>query len=133
MIKYKTEQRKILQDLFFDHPHELLSAKDIQNAIGKETISISTVYRNLAGLERDGLVRRYIKNGSKEAYYQYTGTRECRDHIHLTCERCGKTVHMALEDTNELVQSVSKYNNFSVDRSTTVLFGVCGACSAHRE
>ncbi len=128
MAKYKTEQRKLMQDLFADHPHEMFSAKDIFTVLGKETTSISAVYRNLVELESHGLVRRCTKSGSREAFYQYTGIEDCKEHIHLTCKKCGKTVHMALEDTDELVRNASKYKDFTVDRSETVLVGICGGC-----
>lgn len=128
MAKYKTEQRKKLLNLFLNNPHESFSAKDIYNALKEEKISISAVYRNLSELESDGFVKRCVRNGSREAFYQYTGTEECKEHIHLTCKKCGKTVHMASDDTDELVKNASKYKNFAVDRATTVLFGICGAC-----
>lgn len=128
MAKYKTEQRKLMQEFFADHPHEMFSAKHIFEVLGEGTISISAVYRNLSELESYGLVRRCTKSGSREAFYQYTGIEDCREHIHLTCKKCGKTIHMALDDTDELVRNASKYKNFAVDRTATVLLGICGAC-----
>ncbi|MDO5445178.1 MAG: transcriptional repressor [Eubacteriales bacterium] len=128
MAKYMTGQRKQMQDLFVKHPHEMFSAKEIEELIGNESVSISAVYRNLSELEDSGLVRRCSKNGSREAFYQYTGTEACKGHIHLTCKKCGKTFHMELEDTNALIHSALKYRDFSVDIAETVLFGTCGAC-----
>ncbi len=128
MAKYKTEQRKLMQALFMKHPHEMFSAKEIAELLGNGSVSISAIYRNLSELETSGLLRRCAKNGSRKAFYQYTGTEECKGHIHLTCTRCGRTIHMALEDTDELVRSASKYKDFLIDRTETVLFGLCGAC-----
>ena len=128
MAKYKTEQRKLMQALFVKHPHEMFSAKEIEELLGSESVSISAIYRNLSELEASGLVRRCAKNGSREAFYQYTGIEDCKDHIHMTCTRCGKTIHMAAEDTDALIRSASKYKDFSIDRTGTVLFGLCGVC-----
>lgn len=128
MAKYQTEQRKLLYTLFSNHPHEMFSAKKIKKLLESESVSISAVYRNLAELEAEGLVRRLAKSGGREAFYQYTGTDDCRDHIHLTCKKCGKTIHMATEDTDTLVESTSKHKNFIIDKTETVLFGICGAC-----
>ena len=128
MRKYKTEQRKLMQNLFINHPHEMFSAKEIAEHLGNESVSMSAIYRNLSELETSGLVRRCAKSGSREAYYQYTNIIDCKDYIHLTCTRCGKTVHMALEDSDALAKSASKYKGFSIDRTETVLFGLCGVC-----
>ena len=128
MAKYKTEQRKLMQDLFVRHPHEMFSAKEIAEMLSSQSVSISAIYRNLSELEASGLVRRCAKNGSREGFYQYTDIEDCKDHIHLTCRKCGKTIHMKPDDTQTLVQSASKYKNFVIDMSETVLYGICGAC-----
>lgn len=128
MQKYNTEQRKLLHVFFTQHPHEMFSAKEIADILGSESVSISAVYRNLAALESMGLVRRCTKAGSREAYYQYNGTQECQERIHLTCKKCGQTTHMDIHDTNSLVQSAAKYKNFFIDKTKTVLYGICGAC-----
>ena len=128
MAKYMTEQRKLMQALFVQHPHEMFSAKEIEKLLGSKSVSISAIYRNLSELETSGLVRHCVKNGSREAFYQYTGIEDCKEHIHMTCTRCGKTIHMAAEDTEALVRSASKYKDFFIDKTETVLFGLCGAC-----
>ncbi len=128
MTGYQTEQRKMLQLLFEQHPHELFSANDIAELIGDDTISISAVYRNLAQLENEGLVRRSVRHGSRQAFYQYVATDSCREHIHLTCKKCGKTIHMEDADTNAITTSAAKYKDFEVDRGETVLIGLCGSC-----
>lgn len=128
MTKYKTEQRKHLQDFFSEHPHEMFSAKEIEEVLGKESVSISAVYRNLAELEKEGIVRRCTKNGSRETFYQYIATENCKGHIHMTCKKCGTTIHMKLEDSDALAKNAMKYKNFIVDKTDTVLIGVCGKC-----
>lgn len=128
MARYETEQRKLMQVFFAHHPHDLFSAKQIWDSLGKESVSISAVYRNLSELESAGVIRKCVKSGTRGAFYQYTGAESCREHIHMVCKKCGKTFHMALEDTDALVRSASKYRNFAVDRSETVLLGLCGAC-----
>lgn len=128
MAKYKTEQRKIMQELFSEHPHEIFSAKEIAELLAGQAVSISAIYRNLSELESAGLVRRCAKAGSREAFYQYTGTEDCKDHIHLMCKKCGKTIHMETEDTEALVQSASKYRNFTLDKTDSILYGLCEAC-----
>ena len=128
MAKYMTKQRKILLDYFSRHTHEALSVKQIANALGEDQISASAVYRNLAALEEDGLLKRISKPGSHEAYFQYTDDSECVEKLHLSCKRCGKMFHMNTSGAEMLIRTIAKNEGFSVDRSETVLYGLCEAC-----
>ena len=128
MAKYMTKQRKILLDYFSRHTHEALSAKQIADALGEDQISVSAVYRNLAALEEDGLLKRISKPGSHEAYFQYTDDSECVEKLHLSCKRCGKMFHMNTSGAEMLIRTIAEKEGFSVDRSETVLYGICEAC-----
>ena len=92
--KYMTKQRKALLRYLSQHADETLSAKQIEAALSGEGISISAVYRNLSELEREGKIRRVNQSGSREVFYQYTDGAHCRECLHLSCEKCGKTYHM---------------------------------------
>lgn len=45
---YSTEQRNLLLDFFEKHPDELLTAREIQDALVHKSISRSGIYRSLA-------------------------------------------------------------------------------------
>ncbi len=128
MAKYMTKQRKTLLDYFSRHTHEALSAKQIADALGEDQISASAVYRNLAALEEDGLLKRVSKPGSHEAFFQYTDDSECVEKLHLSCKRCGKMFHMNTSGAEQLIRTIAEKEGFSVDRSETVLYGICEAC-----
>ncbi len=127
-LKYKTEQRKILQNFLANHPHEIFTAKEICEIIDNETVSVSAVYRNLSELEKAGLLRRLSVSGSRKAAYQYIGAASCKEQIHLTCKKCGKTVHMENDDTEVIISRALRHRNFIIDRAGTVLYGICEAC-----
>lgn len=128
MPKYMTKQRKILLDYLEHHPDEELSAKIIESELGGMGVSISAVYRNLSDLEKEGKVRRVSKSGSREVYYLYTDAHECRESLHLSCKKCGKTYHMNAQCADMLINSLAKSDEFTVDKSDTVLYGVCKDC-----
>ena len=128
MPKYMTKQRRLLLEFLQTHPDQLLSAGEIAAAIPEEPVSVSAVYRNLADLERDGKVRRLSRQGSRETFFQYTDAAECRNCLHLSCTRCGKTFHMAPGGTERLAREVEAQEMFQLDRSETVLFGLCRDC-----
>ena len=126
MQAYMTQPRKRLLTYLKDHRDETFSAKQISDKLSE--VSVSAVYRNLSALEQDGAVRRVSKTGSREVFYQYLAAEECRSHLHLSCKKCGKTFHMDAEETEDLVERIAALDKFALDRSETVLYGVCEAC-----
>ena len=128
MSTYSTKQRKILTDYLSLHPDELLSAEEIGDALKSSGISRSAIYRNLAELEAEGKVRRAVKEGTRKAFFQYTAADHCKGELHLSCKICGKTIHMDKESAETLVAKVADRQHFEIDKSDTVLFGVCGDC-----
>lgn len=128
MPEYTTTQRTLLLDFLSTHADETFCVDSICSRIGSQGVSKSAVYRNLAALEAQGKVQRLTKGGSRRAYYRYKAARECTEHLHLSCEKCGRTYHMPLPATNTLIDSVKKNTDFEIDRTETVLYGVCGEC-----
>ena len=129
MPGYMTRQRMLLLSWLQEHADESLTSGQIVEALaGKEPISASAVYRNLAQLERDGKLRRSTKAGSQEAYYRYAGAEACRGALHLSCLRCGRTRHMERAEAERLCESLLRADGFSLDRTDTVLYGLCAAC-----
>ncbi|MBR5618338.1 MAG: transcriptional repressor [Clostridia bacterium] len=133
MSQYLTRQRKALLEYLHAHPDESFSARQIADALEAQDVSLSAVYRNLAALETQGMVCRAQKDGGHEVFYRFTQADACRQHLHLSCSQCGKTFHMDVPATDSLVRQVAQSADFQVDRSNTVLYGVCGACRNERE
>ena len=70
MKKYMTSQRKILLEYLSRHHDRQISAKQIEEDLRLQGISLSAVYRNLSDLENENLVKRCTKGGKREVYYQ---------------------------------------------------------------
>lgn len=128
MAKYMTKQRKTLLAHLQAHADETFSASQILEALADETISVSAIYRNLADLEQEGKLKRTTRTGSQEVCYRYTDAEKCRGHLHLSCERCGKTFHMEQRDADMLADKLEKAEGFALNRSDTVLYGLCSEC-----
>ena len=133
MPQYATRQRKALLTFLHAHPDESFSARQIADALEAEGVSLSAVYRNLAALEAQGMIRRAAKDGGHEVFYRFTQADACKQHLHLSCSQCGKTFHMDVPATDSLVEQVEETAGFRVDRSNTVLYGVCGACRCDKK
>ena len=128
MSEYKTRQRRTLLAYLSLHPDELLSARQIADALAEEHISLSAVYRNLAQLEAEEKVRRSAKSGSHEAFYQYLDARGCKGALHMSCVKCGKTFHMADSNAALFAKHLAQSEQFTLDAADTVLYGTCADC-----
>ncbi len=128
MAKYVTKQRRILLEYLEQHPDELLSAQEIADALSKENISISAVYRNFAQLEAEGKIRRTSQNGKRNVYYQYVAAPKCKECLHLNCSKCGNSYHLNSDFADFFVQCLSQTAHFQIDKANTVICGICDAC-----
>lgn len=128
MSKYLTKQRKVLLDFLRENSDRQLTARQISDALRENGVSLSAVYRNLAELEKEGSLRRDARDGTRDVCYRYVGAENCRESIHLLCKRCGQSIHMKESDASSLLACVLKNSGFRIDRSGTVLYGVCNRC-----
>lgn len=126
---YNTEQRNLLLSFLKDNPDKKFSAKEIEKELAHENISRSAVYRNLADLEADGKIKRYSKTGSRETFFQYFDLQCCKNHIHLSCIKCGKIFHMENHIADTLVDKLADQEGFEINKGETTLYGVCKSCN----
>lgn len=128
MKEYTTEQRKQLLSFLKEHCDQQFSIEEIAEQLcdGKN-ISISAVYRNMNKLVAEGAAARFAREGSRKFLYQYVGDRDCKDHLHLKCVKCGQIFHMDGESMEAVLGSVRR-NHFEVDKKSTILYGSCDTC-----
>lgn len=126
-MRYATKQRKRLLEILESHSDETLTVEQLCSLIAPASVSRSAIYRNLSDLESEGLVKRITLPLPQKTGFRYVGASECKEHLHLECARCGKTFHLPLPASNELIDNVMRDAGFEVDR-TTVLTGVCHDC-----
>ena len=86
------------------------------------------MYRNLAQLEAEEKVRRSAKSGSHEAFYQYLDAKGCKGALHMSCVKCGKTVHMADSNAALFAKHLAQNEQFTLDAADTILYGICSDC-----
>lgn len=132
MSLYMTHQRKILYSFFQDNLDKQFSVRDIVSAVQEHGISLSAVYRNLASLEKDGLIRRSIKEGSRECMYHYIHPQACQSHIHMECQTCGDSFHLDDLIASRMKEAVFSSSGFDISSQKTVLYGNCKSCAGIR-
>lgn len=128
MAKYNTNQRRELAAFLSQHPDELMTAQEISEQVDQ---SVSSVYRNLELLENEGKVTRQPKDGCREMLFRYMASEHCADMIHMCCSECGRTMHMN-ENTAKTLCDMLSSDGFGVDRTKTVIYGVCRDCGGNR-
>lgn len=124
--QYKTEQRKDLLDYMKNNTNKFVKAEDIEKYLKQKqiTIGLTTIYRFLNSLEKQGKVRVELKEHTK--YYQYIMD-ECNNHFHLQCKKCGKIVHLHCDEIEELKAHIAKEHKFEIDSMATIM-GICAEC-----
>ena len=128
MAKYLTRQRKRLLTYLSEHTDEQMTARQIADALTTDNISISAVYRNLSALEEEGILKRSIRENTREVYYQYIAAKECREHLHLSCRVCGKCIHLDEAGTTQLIENTLRNTGFQIEKTETILYGICEGC-----
>ena len=128
MSTYSTKQREILKEFFMNHEDAQFSAAQIVNALKNTDISVSAIYRNLAEMKENGVIKTIVKQGDRSLYYQYIDSDHCTEKIHLTCKSCGKIFHASEETEKKLLESLSANDGFSLETSGTMLSGLCSSC-----
>lgn len=124
--EYKTSQRKRLYEFLAQNRNRQLTVEDISRCL--TGISISAVYRNINQLVAEGSVKRFHSDGSRKLLYQYFGTGDCAEHLHLKCDKCGTILHMNNDAFKNFVTVLEKVGNFNLDKKKSLLVGHCKSC-----
>ncbi|MGY1456531.1 transcriptional repressor [Streptomyces sp. SS8] len=88
-------------------------------------VSLSTVYRALAALERLGLVD-VVRDGSGGKSYRYRDTTEHRHY--LVCRSCGHNVPVPCREFEEWLAAAQRQHGFVDVRHVLVFEGRCRKC-----
>ncbi len=107
-----------------DHPSAEELYEDLKGKI--EGISLTTVYRTLASLEKAGLVARVPTLKDKVRY-----DARVEPHSHFVCLKCGRVYDVDC-DFKSSVNLSNIPEGFEVKSCSFVCYGVCKKCSSLR-
>lgn len=123
MKNYSKQREAILKVLKNDRSHPTASA--VYQKVRQElpNISLGTVYRNLAALERAGeIISLSVKDGNDH----FDG--DTASHIHLVCSECGAIIDVP--DKENQIFAIIKDCDFESKSSVCTVFGICRNCSS---
>ena len=131
--KYKTRQREILLDYFETVPGVHVTAGDVYEYLQKHGAGIgqSTVYRQLENLVDEGILNKYIIDGSSPACFEYVEP-DCHESaeicFHCKCEKCGKLIHLHCDEMEGMQVHLYAEHKFKMNPMRTVFYGLCDQC-----
>jgi Fur family ferric uptake transcriptional regulator len=102
------------------------SAQQIHDAIAETglTVGLTTVYRALQAMARDGAIDVLIADDGEARY------RRCSvgHHHHLVCRQCGRTVEVAGPTVEAWADHIAAENGFIEPSHTIEITGICSDC-----
>jgi len=125
-LRLTQERQALFDEVFAQHGH--LDAEELLAAIRRQgsRISRATVYRNLALLERSGLVRKHRLARSRHLYeHVHLG----QDHDHLVCAACGRVVEFRSPGIAALLGEICRAHGFDPVRHALQILGRCRICA----
>ena len=123
MRNYSRQREAILKVLHNSKSHP--TAAQVYTEVRKEipNISLGTVYRNLAALAEEGMIKQLSVGDSSD---HFDG--DISPHSHFYCEKCGKVLDVSYV-ADGAYPTLEKDYGFKVKASSLVLCGICKECN----
>ena len=95
-----------------------------------QSIGLTTVYRQLEKLSRQGLVHKLVTD--EGACYQYCSHADKNACFLLKCEGCGAIFHMDCGHLSQLYDHLLTEHGFAINPRRTLFYGLCAKCREAR-
>ena len=120
-----TPQRMMILSAI-ENTREHISAEEIYaNVVAKYPhVNISTVYRTLELLKKEGLVTETDLGGGRSRYH----SAETGRHHHLVCQECGKIIDLDESELFPLKEALLAKYKFTADLKHMAIMGRCAKC-----
>ena len=125
---YITKQQRAVLSCIEQCPGSRATAMALTEELHRQgqPVGLSTVYRQLENLSRQGLVHKIVTDNG--ACYQYCDGRSHKDCFLLQCEKCGAIYHMDCSHLGELYDHLLTGHGFAINPRRTVFYGLCRKC-----
>ncbi len=125
---YITKQQRAVLSCIEQCPGSRATAMALTEELHRQgqPVGLSTVYRQLENLSRQGLVHKIVTDNG--ACYQYCDGRSHKDCFLLQCEKCGTIYHMDCSHLGELYDHLLTGHGFAINPRRTVFYGLCRKC-----
>lgn len=128
---YVTASRRKILDFLKESDERSVTAADVDAYLKAQNseVNITTVYRYLDKLAKEGTIMKYVAEKGGQSAYQYVNpARRCSEHLHLKCLKCGRIIHLDCQFMKEISNHMSKDHGFSLHCENSILYGICREC-----
>ncbi len=125
-MTYNTGRREEIIAYFKERSDEAISLDEVCSVLTGSGEGKSSIYRIVARLVSEGVLKKLSSPDSRHCKYQYLGE-HCSMHLHLKCLGCGRLIHLDTENSDKLSKTVMSLGDFSLD-SASLIFGRCKGC-----
>ena len=122
---YNTKQKEIILRAI-KKKNSTFTIKEIYNDL-KENIGLTTIYRLVNNLQKDGLLNKTV-GSNNTTYYEYLEKCDHDNHFYLKCQNCMKIKHIDCDCINDLSSHILNYHNFILNKEKIVINGICSSC-----
>ncbi len=126
-----TANRKKILEFLKENQNRTVTVSDIDDylkACDRE-VNLTTIYRYLDKLEKEGTVIKYVAEKGSQAGYQYVESgHRCDEHLHLQCVKCGQVIHLECHFMHEILEHVEKEHGFVMQCKNSIVYGKCKDC-----
>ena len=129
---YATANRKKILEFLKENQNRTLTVADIASYLKscESEVNLTTIYRYLDKLEKEGIVMKYVAEKGSQATYQYVEAgHNCEEHLHLQCVKCGKVIHLECHFMNEILEHIEKEHGFLMQCKNSIVYGTCKECN----
>lgn len=128
--QYHTKQQQAILDCMRDNRDSYVTAGMIAEYVTRKgiPIGITTIYRQLDKLERNGDIHRIAVDGTSSVCFQYCPKEEHSSQFYLKCECCGKVIHLDCSHLEGLYTHVESTHQFQINPQRTIFYGRCHDC-----
>jgi len=126
LTRRSTAQRRIILDEL-QHNRTHATAAELHQIVRHSIprLSLSTVYRNLDILHREGLVKK-LEGSGRETRFDAV----LENHYHLRCLKCGRIEDLDIPVTVKVEGSVTSATGWEVSEPQVEFCGLCPDCRA---
>lgn len=124
-IKNRNTNQRSLILTYLKHCNFHPTAEQIYHQVKKNLpqISLATVYRNLKVLHKQNKVLSLVIDNDKVRYEALI-----HNHYHFVCQKCGKIIHVKMQELIGIDEELAKRQNLKIDRHSLIFFGWCADC-----
>lgn len=133
---YSTKQREKIIKALKELEGKDITIKDLLDYFKNNDIKIgqATLYRNLESLVEENIVRKYTLANERSARFEYIAdVKDCHNHFHFKCEKCGKLIHFNCETFLKAQNHLAQEHGFDINHLNTVIYGECRSCTKNKK